>query len=743
MPDSIDPEKSTEPSVLDYVKSQIRFWEKDKLSLDNPVLGRSAFGDESESIQSLTPPLSPQSSEIESITPLKIPWLTLSAFFLAILAQLLLEPSPNRSAIPGIVLYILVVILLVVAELRKEWFIPTHQEDSDRQFSINIRIDLLLAALVLAGISFALFGKGEFNFFNTCLWLAAILLICMAFWERSDSQINWKGFFKHRNWWLEVTPWCIMLLLAVGIVLFFRLAYLNTVPPEMISDQAERVLGVFEVVKGNLLVFFTRNTVNEPVQFYWSALITRIFGLQVSFLSIKLASALAGLITLIYMYFLGKEVGNKWVGLMAMLFCGMAYWPNLQSRAALGGIYFPLFLAAMLYHLLKGLRQSNRNQFVLAGLASGLGLLAVREFLIVPVLPLLAVILYITHKPSNSKSAHLHCYERSAVHVSQDHRQQAWWGLVMMLLVGLVLFLPVLRVFIADPQLYLYRIFSRLSDWERELPGNSFGIFLGNLWAALTMFFWSNASSWVDAIPKRPALDFISGALFLIGLVVLILRYIRERHWLDLFILLSIPILLLPSVLSLAFPEENPSLSRASGAIVPVFLVIGLAIFTLTSTLMKALPGRLGKGVATALTLLLLLLSGQQNYTLVFKSYYQTYQVSAWNNSEMAGVIRQFGDTIGSYENAWVLGYPYWVDTRSVAMEAGLISYDFALWPEQIEQTRLISGAKMFLLNVNDEIGKDTLQTTYPNGLMSEYQSAVKNKNFMIFLVPTDQGVTP
>ena len=33
MPEQFDPEKFSEPSVLDYVKAQLRFWDKNKLSL--------------------------------------------------------------------------------------------------------------------------------------------------------------------------------------------------------------------------------------------------------------------------------------------------------------------------------------------------------------------------------------------------------------------------------------------------------------------------------------------------------------------------------------------------------------------------------------------------------------------------------------------------------------------------------------------------------------------------------------
>ena len=73
------------------------------------------------------------------------------------------------------------------------------------------------------------------------------------------------------------------------------------------------------------------------------------------------------------------------------------------------------------------------------------------------------------------------------------------------------------------------------------------------------MVNWVNGNIWVVSPTLRPAVDTVSAAFFLIGVALLLVRYIRRRHWLDLFLLLAIPLLMLPSILSLAFPAENPA----------------------------------------------------------------------------------------------------------------------------------------------------------------------------------------
>ena len=92
------------------------------------------------------------------------------------------------------------------------------------------------------------------------------------------------------------------------------------------------------------------------------------------------------------------------------------------------------------------------------------------------------------------------------------------------------------------------------------------------------MFNFDDGEIWVHSVTHRPALDIVSAALFAIGVVLVVVRYIRNRHWLDLFLLVSIPLLLMPSILSLAFPGENPALNRAGGAYIPAFLIGAMAL---------------------------------------------------------------------------------------------------------------------------------------------------------------------
>jgi hypothetical protein len=174
-------------------------------------------------------------------------------------------------------------------------------------------------------------------------------------------------------------------------------------------------------------------------------------------------------------------------------------------------------------------------------------------------------------------------------------RHALWW-LLLVLIVSLVVFLPLLRYATDHYDTFSFRAFSRFGTAETGIAVDFWPVFFSNLLNGLLMFNGDNGSIWVHSLPGRPALDVVTGALFLLGLVLLIVRYVRVRDWRDLLLLLSIPILILPSVLSIAFPNENPALNRTGGAAVVVILISALALDGLVSDLLRAAKSQRSSG---------------------------------------------------------------------------------------------------------------------------------------------------
>ncbi len=742
-----------EPSILDYLKSRLQFWKREgrielpqervpavepgesrfdlaggSFAADDPSLQES---DRGQSTISTLPQKLPKQNPAFTLSSL--PWRSLLALVFVLLAQRSFEPTENRTPGPGLILYAIGLAWLVFAWLRGEWTpsevlaeaAPTLQPANSSKK--RIRLFPLILTVLFSVAAFIAYGGNHFTPLNLALGLAALACFLWTFLLPGPGVEPWwkrlLSCLRRDQWNLRVSRYGLLLLAVIGLVIFFRVYSLGSVPSEPFSDHAEKILDVYELTQGETLIFFPRNTGREAIQMYLTALVSWLFGTGLSYLSLKIGTVICGLLTLPYVYLLGKELGGRRVALLALLLAGIAYWPNVISRAGLRFPLYPLFVAPTLYYLIRGLRRNNRNDFIYAGIALGLGLHGYSPIRILPFVVVIAVGLFLLHSQSKGR------------------RQQVMGWLVLLASVSFILFLPLLRFGLEYPDLFGYRAFSRLGSTEAPIPGPVWKVLLSNLWNGLKMFQWDDGEIWVHSITHRPALDVVSGALLMAGVLLLILRYIRKRHWLDLFLLVSIPLLQLPSTLSLAFPAENPALNRAGGALVPVFLVAALALDGLWNGIQSKLKGRGGALLAWFLSLLLVGWASFQNYTLVFTTFADQFKSGAWNTSEMGAVIKQFGLTYGNTDNAWIIPYPHWVDTRLPGVWAGVPNRDFAVWPENLETTLDAHGAKLFIVKLEDATGREALEALYPQGIWSTFTSStgLEGKDFLICFIPPEE----
>ncbi|HSV85630.1 MAG TPA: glycosyltransferase family 39 protein [Levilinea sp.] len=711
-----------EPSVLDYIKAKLSFG---RIQLPEPEQMGTPEG--VTAVSEVETAAEPAADGERAISPApaqhRLPLRTLAAFLLALAAQINLEP-PGRNVELAVSLYVLAAGLLIWAIVKSEWGIVALKDNGTAPIATTARFGLFwLIVPLLAGV-FLLFQNHLFTTVNMLLWGIVIALTIRALWIPSQQS----GDPWYRRLWraasgvdagIRITPWQLMLFAAFLLSVFFRFYWLDQVPGEMFSDHAEKLLDVADVLSGQAHIFFPRNTGREAFQMYLTATMARLFDTGLSFMSLKIGTALAGLFTLPFIYLLGKEIGNRWVGLLALVLAGMAYWPNVISRVGLRFPLYALFAAPLLYFLIRGLKNANRNDLVLAGLALGIGLHGYSPMRIVPFIVLIAVGIYSLHSQSRGK------------------RMGALWGLVTLAFVAFVVFLPLFRFMVDDPNMFGYRALSRLGTTERDFPAPVGLIFLENTWRSMIMFFYDNGGIWVHSIVGRPALDVITAVSYFAGTIGLLVRYIRRRHWLDLFLVLSVPLLMLPSILSLAYPEENPSLNRSSAAIVPVFIIAALGLEGLLSALMRRVTTKIGRAAVIFVGLALVLMAANANFNLVFDQYKHQFLGGAWNTSQIGKSIRAFSDTIGTHETAHVVPYPHWVDTRLVGINAGYPLKDYALWRDEIATTLNESRAQLFVVKPEDVETQNLLDQLYPDGawqLMEE--TRYQGRNFLLFFVP-------
>ena len=705
---------STEPTVLDYLKSRLKFGKREAIPL---------FAEEEAPPAALTEEPPPEETPRERAPKPPFPWATIFALLFALVGQRGLEP-PHTSVWKGLTFYLPALGLLILARLRGEWSLPSLPRRVWSEDRAPVRRDALWLGIGLSLAAFLLFGGNRFTTLNVTLWLAAVAALLWAFWspretESPSLQERLRDFLSRDRWQVSVTRWSLLLLAVGGVVLFFRLYHLGIVPAEPFSDHAEKLLDVYDVSQGKTRIFFPRNTGREAIQMYWTLLVAKVFGTGISYLSLKIGTALLGLLMLPYLYLLGVELGNRRVGLFALILAGISYWANVISRVGLRFPLYPLFVAPMLYYFLRGLRRGARNDFILAGIFLGAGMHGYSSFRITPFLVLAGAGMYLWAAREAKR------------------RKQALLHVLLLTIFSIAVFLPLGRYMLENPMGFSYRALSRLTDMETPLPAPWWKVFLSNFWNSLAMFNWDNGGIWVHSIPGRPALGVVSGALFLIGIFLLLERFFRQRRWEDLFLLASIPILQLPSTLSLAYPAENPSLNRTAGAIVPVFLVVALALDGLWTTLKSTRRIRRSDALAWGVAGSLIFLAAFQNYHLVFHTYAEEYRAGTWNTSEMAEVIREFQTVYGDARRVWIVPYPYWVDTRLPGAWLGMPTLDCALWRENLPETLDEPSPKLFIVKPEDEETIDALRSLYPQGVLSRHVSDInEGHDFLMYFVP-------
>ena len=584
----------------------------------------------------------------------------------------------------------------------------------------RIRWTLLGPAGALIMLTWIGSGSGVYTLFGVCAWLAATLVWCLAWWPSGTPKD------EARSSRLPLAFWLIPIaILALGA--FFRFYRLAEVPADPTSDHAEKLLDIYDLVSGQRPLFFPRNTGREPGQFYITFGLMRLFGLPLSFETLKLGTALIGLLAIPAVFLFGRELAGTTVGLIAATGFAISKWVVNTARMGLRFPYGPLPTAVVLWLLFRYLRRGDRRDAIWCGLAIGLGLHGYISFRIVPLLVplLLAWALLI------------------------DRRWRGHWRRLLadgalITATAIVTCLPLIHYTMQHPDQVWYRVATRAASTEQEIGSfqHSLATFLLNNRNALLAFNWRGDETVVNAVHRDPFLDLVTGGALLAGLLIVGYQITRRSPRYSA-LAIATPVLLLPSTLSLAFPAENPSANRL-GTVAPViFVIVALPLAYAARQLWTITNGSrpqvaLRRTAAAALLLGAFGLSTQHNYTRYFHDYDLQYRSSVQNTHEIVRQIQQMQQGGVALEQVYMLAYPHWLDGRSLALMLGDPAWQPGHdLPSEIELPQRADGQQMlFVLHPDDSARKQQLEASYPDGTYSLIQAKTPGKNFAMYLVP-------
>lgn len=648
-------------------------------------------------------------------------WISVLLFSAGLVLAMMAQRTQYQSGsgIVVVVLYAFAFTCVIAAWSRDSTALSLPLRDfnppvaAPRAANVGRKLFALPAAL-FALIAFLELKNNTFTMTGTGAWLIALALFVFAFWEGTprDAWRNVRAIVARQSRWVVLA-----LLGIVCLGAFFYFYRLDAIPAEMTSDHAEKILDTRDILNGMRPIFFERNTGREPLQFYLNALVVALGIAPLDMLALKVVGAFAGVLTIPAVFLLARELFDEEVGLIAALFFAVSIFPVAIARVGLRYPLAPLFVAWTCFFLVRALRHQSRNDFLLAGLMMGIGLNGYSPFRVVVIVAFVWSALWLIW--SNLQTLE---FRRFVVNVG------------LMYAGALLVFVPLLRYLTEHPGMFAYRMATRLTSLEEPVLGNPILTFLDNNWRALGMFNVRGDVVWVNTIPNRPAVDYIIGALFVIGVVYGVYRLARHRELLFAFIFSALFILLLPSTLALAFPVENPSVVRAGG-FAPFVMILAAIPLALWRRQLTALGARKLGNAFVGVVLLLVVVT---NLELYFIRYDQQFRATAWNSTEIAATLRKFAVEHNDWEHIYILSAPHWVDHRAVGIHLGLFDFDDHVIEgrEGVRPQVQDPAPKLYVLKNTDLEGMLALRELYPDGLMERIPSRTAGRDFVSFYVP-------
>ncbi|MEK7607959.1 MAG: glycosyltransferase family 39 protein [Patescibacteria group bacterium] len=307
--------------------------------------------------------------------------------------------------------------------------------------------------------------------------------------------------------WKKYIPIFTVLIIAV----FFRTYHLKTLPPGLYPDEAMNGSnGLTAIHTGDFKVFYPENNGREGLFINLQALLVKWSGVREPWV-LRSVSSLFGILTVLGMYFLGKELFSKRIGLLASFLLATNFLHINFSRIGFRAIMAPAFAVWGLYFFIRALRQDRTRPAsilaILAGAVFGLGL---HSYIAYRVMPALIVLV----------TAYFLVFEK-------NRRVETLKKTALFIVAALIVFAPLGMYFLENPGDFFGRT-SQVSVFSSTSPLAGLGL---NIAKTLGMFNVIGDYNWRHNISGKPELYLPVGLLFLAGIVLAIKKFFKKSSW--------------------------------------------------------------------------------------------------------------------------------------------------------------------------------------------------------------------
>jgi 4-amino-4-deoxy-L-arabinose transferase-like glycosyltransferase len=476
-----------------------------------------------------------------------------------------------------------------------------------------------------------------------------------------------------------------LLLVILILAGFFRLWQLSSIPPGLYPDEAINGNDALKTLENNQFkVFYPENNGREGLFIWLIAFSFKLFG--PSAWSLRLTSAILGILTVLGLYLLAKELFNRKIGLLAAFFLAVSFWHVNFSRIGFRAILVPFLMTFSFYFLFKAFRKNSLVDFIWSGIFFGFGFYTYIAFRTAVLLLVLAILLKMIEYWKNNRPFPLN----PSWLWRQLYLKDGWWKVDILLLVIIIIALPIGIYFLNNPSDFFGRA-GDVSVLNVENPAKE--LTLGAL-KTLAMFNFSGDWNWRHNLAGSPMLVWPVGILFVLGVVLIVIKvigwiqgYASQRHGIasghgasavlrgrasdskqrnsslgnfavaerhipksSLFLLSWFIIMLLPAILT---AEGLPHALRTIGVIPVVYIFAAFGLVWLLQQIAKLNP----KIAWLVLIVLLVQISGA-NFNKYFFDWGQNKHVAGAFRKDLVDLVKYFNNLPNNIQKVVLVNEP-------------------------------------------------------------------------------------
>jgi len=391
------------------------------------------------------------------------------------------------------------------------------------------------------------------------------------------------------------SAWIAGLSAVICLAAFFRGHQLTTTPPGLFFDEAANGTDALHAIHtGTWAVFYPQNGGREGLFINLQSLLLRAIGIREPWV-LRSASAAFGVLTVLGVALLGKELLGRETALIAAFFMSVGFWHVNFSRIGLRAISAPFFLTWALFLLIVSCRALRKNGLctrsvilgLAAGLVFGLGFHTYTSYRIAPVVFGLAVVCLLRQSRCRAVAAQ---------------------ALVILTGAAAAAF-PLFLYFWRHPTAFLQRIFQVAPAGSG--PAMAFTI-ARNAKDTFAMLLTHGDRNWRHNVSGSPELWLPVGLLFVLGLIGCLTGR-PKRDW--------VPALLLTWLVAGALPaivanEGTPHSLRSILMIPPVYLIAAIGF----TGLYRSCPSHWLRPATAAVFLASVAIQGYTQYFVVWRN---------------------------------------------------------------------------------------------------------------------------